>query len=142
MPARALRYHRAMPRQTIATPEAPKAIGPYAQAVSVPAGRLVFCSGQIPLDPVTGEIVGAGDVRVQTERVMKNLAAVLAAAGASFAGVTKTTIYLTDLQDFAAVNDVYARFVGETPPARATVQVAGLPKGAMVEIEAVAVVAG
>jgi 2-iminobutanoate/2-iminopropanoate deaminase len=127
-------------RQTIATPEAPKAIGPYAQAVSVPAGRIVFCSGQIPLDPATGEMVGAGDVREQTERVMKNLAAVLAAAGASFANVTKTTIFLTDLQDFAAVNEVYARYVGETPPARATVQVAGLPKSAMVEIEAVAVV--
>jgi 2-iminobutanoate/2-iminopropanoate deaminase len=129
-----------MPRQTIATPDAPKAIGPYAQAVSAPAGRVIFCSGQIPLDPATGELVGTGDVRVETERVMKNLAAVLAAAGASFAHVTKTTIYLTDLQDFAAVNEVYARFVGETPPARATVQVAGLPKGASVEIDAIAVV--
>jgi 2-iminobutanoate/2-iminopropanoate deaminase len=129
-----------MPRQTIATPDAPKAIGPYAQAVSTPAARVIFCSGQIPLDPATGELVGTGDVRAQTERVMKNLAAVLAAAGASFAHVTKTTIYLTDLQDFAAVNDVYARFVGETPPARATVQVAGLPKGASVEIDAIAVV--
>jgi 2-iminobutanoate/2-iminopropanoate deaminase len=108
--------------------------------VSVPAGRIVFCSGQIPLDPATGEMVGSGDVRLQTERVMKNLAAVLTAAGASFANVTKTTIFLTDLQDFAAVNEVYARFVGETPPARATVQVAGLPKGAMVEIDALAVV--
>jgi 2-iminobutanoate/2-iminopropanoate deaminase len=127
-------------RQTIATPDAPKAIGPYAQAISVAAGRMIFCSGQIPLDPTTGEMIGAGDVREQTERVMKNLAAVLAAAGASFANVTKTTIFLTDLQDFAAVNEVYGRYVGETPPARATVQVAGLPKGAMVEIEAVAVV--
>jgi 2-iminobutanoate/2-iminopropanoate deaminase len=127
-----------MPRQTIATPDAPKAIGPYAQAVSVPAGRLVFCSGQIPLDPKTGEIVGAG-VRAQTERVLENLAAVLAAAGASFADVVKTTIFLTDLGDFAVVNEVYARFVGANPPARATVQVAGLPKGASVEIEAVAV---
>jgi 2-iminobutanoate/2-iminopropanoate deaminase len=129
----------AMPRQTISTPEAPKAIGPYAQAVSVPAGKLVFCSGQIPLDPTTGEIVGTGDVREQTDRVMKNLAAVLAAAGTSFAGVTKTTIYLIDLQDFAAVNEVYARYVGPNPPARATVQVAGLPKGVAVEIDAIAV---
>jgi 2-iminobutanoate/2-iminopropanoate deaminase len=128
-----------MPRQTISTPDAPKAIGPYAQAVSA-TGRLVFCSGQIPLDPATGEIVGAGDVRVQTERVMQNLAAVLRAAGASFADVTKTTIFLTDLQDFAAVNEVYARHVGASPPARATVQVAGLPRGASVEIEAIAVV--
>ena len=128
-----------MPRQTISTPDAPKAIGPYAQAVSA-TGRLVFCSGQIPLDPATGEIVGAGDVREQTERVMLNLAAVLRAAGASFANVTKTTIFLTDLQDFAAVNEVYAKHVGESPPARATVQVAGLPRGASVEIEAIAVV--
>ena len=128
-----------MPRQTITSPDAPKAIGPYAQAVSA-TGRLVFCSGQIPLDPTTGEIVGAGDVRTQTERVMQNLAAVLAAAGASLAHVTKTTIYLTDLQDFAAVNEVYAKHVGATPPARATVQVAGLPRGASVEIDAIAVV--
>jgi 2-iminobutanoate/2-iminopropanoate deaminase len=134
-----VRYHRAMPRQTIATPDAPKAIGPYAQAISVPAGRLVFCSGQIPLHPKTGEMVGAGDVRAQTERVLENLAAVLAAAGASFADVVKTTIFLTDLGDFAVVNEVYARFVGASPPARATVQVAGLPKGASVEIEAIAV---
>ena len=132
-----MRYARAMPRQTISTADAPKAIGPYAQAVSA-TGRLVFCSGQIPLDPVTGEIVGAGDVREQTERVMLNLAAVLRAAGASFAHVTKTTIFLTDLQDFAAVNEVYAKHVGTTPPARATVQVAGLPRGVSVEIEAIA----
>lgn len=129
-----------MPRQTISTPEAPKAIGPYAQAVSASAGRMIFCSGQIPLDPTTGELIGTGDVRLQTERVMKNLAAVLAAAGASFAHVTKTTIYLADLQDFAAVNEVYAHFVGESPPARATIQVAGLPKGASVEIDAIAIV--
>ena len=128
-----------MPRQTISSPDAPKAIGPYAQAVSA-TGRLVFCSGQIPLDPATGEIVGAGDVRAQTERVMKNLAAVLGAAGASFAHVTKATIVLTDLQDFAAVNEVYAKHVGANPPARATVQVAGLPRGASVEIDAIAVV--
>jgi len=128
-----------MPRQTIMSPDAPKAIGPYAQAVSA-TGRLVFCSGQIPLDPATGEIVGAGDVRAQTERVMKNLAAVLDAAGASFANVTRTTIFLTDLQDFAAVNEVYAKHVGASPPARATVQVAGLPRGASVEIDAIAVV--
>jgi 2-iminobutanoate/2-iminopropanoate deaminase len=134
-----VRYAGAMPRQTVTTPEAPKAIGPYAQAVSA-TGRLVFCSGQIPLDPETGEIVGAGDVREQTERVMQNLAAVLKAAGASFAHVAKTTIFLTDLQDFAAVNEVYAKHVGANPPARATVQVAGLPRGASVEIEAIAVV--
>jgi 2-iminobutanoate/2-iminopropanoate deaminase len=128
-----------MPRQTVTSPDAPKAIGPYAQAVSA-TGRLVFCSGQIPLDPSTGELVGAGDVRAQAERVMKNLAAVLAAAGATFAHVVKTTIYLTDLQDFAAVNEIYAKHVGTSPPARATVQVAGLPRGASVEIDAIAVV--
>jgi 2-iminobutanoate/2-iminopropanoate deaminase len=128
-----------MSRQTISSPDAPKAIGPYAQAVSA-AGRLVFCSGQIPLDPATGELVGVGDVRAQTERVMQNLAAVLAAAGASFANVTKTTIFLTDLQDFVAVNEIYARHVGAHPPARATVQVAGLPRGASLEIDAIAVV--
>jgi 2-iminobutanoate/2-iminopropanoate deaminase len=128
-----------MPRQTITSLDAPKAIGPYVQAVSA-TGRLVFCSGQIPLDPTTSEIVGAGDVREQTERVMQNLGAVLAAAGASFAHVTKTTIFLTDLQDFAAVNEVYAKHVGASPPARATVQVAGLPRGVSVEIEAIAVV--
>jgi 2-iminobutanoate/2-iminopropanoate deaminase len=129
-----------MARETISTPGAPKAIGPYSQAVVVPASKLVFCSGQIPLDPQTGEIVGAGDVGAQTDRVLKNLGAVLGAAGASFASVVKTTIFLADLQDFATVNEVYARFFGDAPPARATVQAAGLPKGALVEIEAIATI--
>jgi 2-iminobutanoate/2-iminopropanoate deaminase len=128
-----------MPRQTVTTSAAPKAIGPYAQAISA-TGRLVFCSGQIPLDPATGELVGAGDVRAQTERVMQNLAAVLEAAGATFAEVAKTTIYLTDLKDFAIVNEVYGKHVGASPPARATVQVAALPRGVAVEIDAIAVV--
>jgi 2-iminobutanoate/2-iminopropanoate deaminase len=130
--------------QHIATTDAPKAIGPYAQAVAVSAaapGTLVFCSGQIPLDPQTGEVVGAGDIRAQTDRVMRNLAAVLTAAGASLAAVVKTTIYLTDLQEFAAVNEVYGRYFPERPPARATVQVAGLPRGVQVEIDAIAVIA-
>ncbi len=127
--------------QTISTPDAPKAIGPYAQAIVVPTpGRLIFCSGQIPLDPQTGEVVGAGDIRAQTDRVLRNLAAVLGAAGASLASVVKTTIYLTDLQDFGAVNDVYAQYFFEGPPARATVQVVALPRGVQVEIDAVAVV--
>jgi 2-iminobutanoate/2-iminopropanoate deaminase len=129
-----------MARETISTPGAPKAIGPYSQAVVAPAAKLVFCSGQIPLDPQSGEIVGAGDVGLQTDRVLKNLGAVLGAAGASFASVVKTTIFLADLQDFATVNEVYARYFGEAPPARATVQAAGLPKGALVEIEAIATV--
>jgi 2-iminobutanoate/2-iminopropanoate deaminase len=131
-----------MRRETISTDQAPKAIGPYAQAIAVdlaPGARMVFCSGQIPLDPVTGEMVGAGDVGLQAERVLQNLKAVLAAAGASLSLVVKTTIYLADLQDFAAVNEVYARYFPGNPPARATVQAAGLPRGAMVEIDAIAI---
>jgi 2-iminobutanoate/2-iminopropanoate deaminase len=138
-----------MPREIVSTEHAPKAIGPYSQAVvastaTAPggaggAGRWIFCSGQIPLDPTSGEMVGAGDVGIQATRVLQNLQAVLAAAGTSLAAVVKTTIYLTDLQDFAAVNEVYARYFPTHPPARATVQVAGLPRGAMVEIDAIAV---
>jgi 2-iminobutanoate/2-iminopropanoate deaminase len=134
-----MRYHRFMPRETITTDRAPKAIGPYSQGVIASGRLMLFCSGQIPLDPATGELVGAGDVRKQTERVLENLGAVLAAAGSAFRDVVKTTIFLADLQDFAAVNEVYARYFPERPPARATVQAAGLPKGALVEIEAVAV---
>jgi 2-iminobutanoate/2-iminopropanoate deaminase len=127
-------------RTAIATKGAPAAIGPYSQAVVAPAGQLVFCSGQIALDPTTGEMVGAGDVRAQTERVLENLGAVLAAAGASFATVVKTTIFLADLQDFGNVNEVYARYFPSQPPARATVQAAGLPRGALIEIDAIAAV--
>jgi 2-iminobutanoate/2-iminopropanoate deaminase len=134
-----MQYHRFMPRETIATEQAPKAIGPYAQGVIASGRRMLFCSGQIPLDPATGEMVGAGDVRLQAERVMQNLGAVLAAGGASWGDVVKTTIFLADLQDFGAVNEVYGRHFAGDPPARATVQAAGLPKGALVEIEAVAV---
>jgi 2-iminobutanoate/2-iminopropanoate deaminase len=125
-----------MPRRVISTEAAPKAIGPYSQGIV--AGHLVFCSGQIPLDPATGEMVGAGDVRAQATRVMENLRAVLEAAGSSFSSVVKTTIYLQDLADFGAVNEVYGSYFKEAPPARATVQVAGLPRGAMVEIDAIA----
>jgi 2-iminobutanoate/2-iminopropanoate deaminase len=131
-----------MPREIISTKDAPRAIGPYSQGVVAAGARMLFCSGQIPLDPTTGEMVGAGDVRVQTEQVMRNLGAVLAAAGAWFPAVTKTTIFLADLQDFGAVNEVYGRYFPTNPPARATVQVAGLPKGALVEIEAIAVLEG
>jgi 2-iminobutanoate/2-iminopropanoate deaminase len=131
----------AMSHQPVRSDRAPAAIGPYSQAVVTTARRLIYCSGQIPLDPASGQIVGAGDVRAQTERVMANLRAVLEASGATFADVVKTTIYLTDLQDFALVNEVYgAHFLGGTPPARATIQVAGLPRGAQVEIDAVAAV--
>lgn len=126
-----------MVREVISSGSAPSAIGPYSQAVR--AGGMVFLSGQIPLDPVSGEMVGAGDVRAQTEQVMKNLAAVLEAAGVGFASVVKATIFVTDLADFATVNDVYGkRFEGIAPPARATVQVAALPRGAKVEIEMIA----
>jgi 2-iminobutanoate/2-iminopropanoate deaminase len=126
-----------MANQVIATDEAPKAIGPYSQAIV--AGDLVFTSGQIPLDPKTQEMV-KGDVRAQAERVMENLRSVLDAAGASFGQVVKTTIFLVDLNaDFAAVNEVYGKRFTGSPPARSTVQVAALPKGARVEIEMIAI---
>lgn len=118
-----------------ATRNAPAAIGPYSQATGL--GSLVFLSGQIPLDPATGTLV-TGDIKAETEQVMKNLAAVLAEAGSSFDQVLRCTIYLTSMDDFQAVNEVYAtRFPGNKP-ARATVQVAGLPRGARVEIDAIA----
>lgn len=119
----------------VATPDAPAAIGPYSQAVE--AGGLVFCSGQIGLDPASGQLVGGGTV-AEAERVLQNLAAVLAAAGLGFEHVVRTTVYLVDLADFAAVNDVYARFVRAPFPARATLGVAALPRGALVEIDAIA----
>jgi 2-iminobutanoate/2-iminopropanoate deaminase len=122
-------------KDAIATPSAPAAIGPYSQAVR--AGDLLFLSGQIPLDPATGHIV-AGDVVAQTQRVMLNLRAILEAAGCGFADVVRTTIYLVDLARFAEVNDAYGRFFEPPYPARATVQVAALPRDAQVEIDAVA----
>lgn len=122
-------------RDVIATGDAPAAIGPYSQAIR--AGGLVFTAGQIPLDPATMKLV-AGDITVQTERVMKNLDAVLAAAGASFANVVKTTCFLANLDDFAAFNAVYARRFPAAPPARSTIQAARLPAGALVEVECVA----
>ena len=124
-----------MSKMLIQTAAAPAALGPYAQAVR--AGNLVFVSGQIPLDPATGQLVG-GDITVQTERVLKNLAALLEAAGSSLARVLKTTVYLRDLEDFGQMNVVYARFMGEAPPARSTVQVARLPRDAAVEIDLIA----
>jgi 2-iminobutanoate/2-iminopropanoate deaminase len=119
----------------IATTDAPAAIGPYSQAVR--AGGLVFLSGQIPLDPATGQIV-SGDIAAQADRVMKNLGAILAAAGLGFGDVVRTTIYLADLTHFAAVNEVYARFFAAPYPARVTVQVAALPRASLVEIDAIA----
>jgi len=124
-----------MPKEIIATERAPKAIGPYSQGVK--AGGMVFFSGQIPLDPVTGEQVGE-DIAEQTERVMENIAALLQAAGLGFGDVVKSTIYLADLGNFASVNEVYGRRFPADPPARSTVEVKGLPRGAGVEIEVIA----
>src|SRR5436190_7084748 len=122
-------------KHAISSADAPKAIGPYSQAVR--AGQLLFASGQIPTDPVTGTIV-AGDVASQTRRVFDNLAAVLEAADLSFTNVVKTTVFLADMNDFAAVNEVYGSYFAEPYPARATVQVARLPRDARVEIDAIA----
>lgn len=122
-------------RTTVTTDKAPAAIGPYSQAVR--CGGFLFCSGQIPLDPATGKIVEGG-IAEQTERVLANLEAVLAAGGASLASVVKTTVYLVDLGEFPAMNAVYRRFFPSDPPARATVEVSKLPAGSRVEIEAVA----
>ena len=119
----------------IETVQAPAAIGPYSQAIKV--GDFLYCSGQVPLVAETGELV-AGGVEEQTRQSLENLKQVLAAAGVDFNSVAKTTIYLTDLGDFTVVNGIYASFCGEIAPARATVQVAALPKGALVEIDAVA----
>lgn len=126
-----------MSKEIIMTDKAPKAIGPYSQAVK--AGGFLFCSGQIPLDPVTGELLDS-DISEQTDLVMDNIAAVLAAAGLTFADVVKSTIYLTDLANFGAVNEVYGRRFPANPPARSTVEAQGLPRGAKVEIEVIALV--
>ena len=127
-----------MARKVIHSDDAPKAIGPYSQAVQVDAGKMTFFSGQIPLDPKTGDMI-QGDVVAQTERVMENLKAVLAAAGLDFSHVVRCTIFLADMNDFARVNEVYGRYFKEAPPSRATVQVAALPRGSRVEIDAIAV---
>lgn len=123
-------------KHTIQTGTAPAAIGPYSQAVI--AGGFVFVSGQIPINPATGEFVPGG-VAEQTEQVMRNLASILSAAGSSITDVVKTTVFLADMGDFAAMNEVYGRYFPEDPPARATVQAARLPRDARVEIEVVAI---
>jgi 2-iminobutanoate/2-iminopropanoate deaminase len=122
-------------KEAVSSPNAPKAIGPYSQAVR--AGQLLFVSGQVPLDPATGQLVG-GDIAAQTRRVFENLAAVLKAGGRSFGDVVRTTVFLADMNDFATVNDVYGSYFSEPYPARATVQVARLPKDARVEIDVIA----
>ncbi|GFN22323.1 RidA family protein [Thermanaeromonas sp. C210] len=126
-----------MDKTVINTDRAPAAIGPYSQAIKV--GNLIFTSGQIPLDPATGQIVPGG-VAEQAERVLENLKAVLAAAGAGLEQVVKTTVYIKDMEDFGVVNEVYGRYFTKEPPARSCVEVARLPKDVLVEIEAIAVV--
>jgi 2-iminobutanoate/2-iminopropanoate deaminase len=124
-------------KQIISTENAPGAIGPYSQAVK--AGNMVFCSGQIPIDPQTGEFV-SNEIGEQTEQVLKNLSAVLEAAGSDLNNVVKTTVFLIDMNDFAAMNEVYAKYFSENKPARATVQAARLPRDARVEIECIALI--
>ncbi len=120
---------------TVSTSDAPRAIGPYSQGIK--AGGFVFVSGQIALDPVTGKLA-EGDIKVQTERVLKNVAAILEAAGSAMDMVVKTTVFLKDMGDFAAMNETYARFFDLEPPARSTVEAARLPKDVLVEIDAIA----
>ena len=126
-----------MALKTIKTDKAPAAIGPYSQGII--ASGFLFTAGQIALDPSTGKII-EGDIKAQTERVLKNLTEVLTAAGASWKDVVKTTVFLHDMNDFPAVNEIYARMIGDARPARSTVQVSGLPRGVLVEIDAIAVV--
>lgn len=126
-----------MSKQVISTKDAPEAIGPYNQAIA--AGGFVFCSGQIPLDPATGELV-SGTITEETRRSLDNLTAVLQAAGSDWDRVVKITAYVTDMADFAEFNEAYGAYVGDQPPARATVGVASLPKGARVEVECIATV--
>lgn len=126
-----------MDKQIISTENAPKAIGPYEQAIRV--GDFVYASGQIPLDPETGKLV-EGEIKVQTRRALENLKAVLEAAGSSLDRVVKTTVFLKNIADFAAMNEVYAEYLGAAKPARSTVAVADLPRGALVEIDLVALV--
>ncbi len=124
-------------KETISTENAPGAIGPYSQAVK--AGNMIFCSGQIPIDPATGEFVSS-EVAEQTRQVLKNLSAVLRAAGTDLNNVVKTTVFLADMNDFTAMNEIYAEFFSDNKPARATVQAARLPRDARVEIECIALV--
>ncbi|MGE5851729.1 MAG: RidA family protein [Deltaproteobacteria bacterium] len=126
-----------MQKQIVRTASAPKAIGPYEQAVKV--GDFIYASGQIPLDPATGNLV-ENNITIQTRQVMENLKAVLSAAGSSLERVVKTTVFLKNISDFAAMNEVYGEYLGDVKPARSTVAVADLPRGALVEIDLVAIV--
>ncbi|MGZ3775854.1 MAG: RidA family protein [Bdellovibrio sp.] len=122
-------------KKVIQTDSAPKAVGPYSQAIQM--GDFLYCSGQISIDPKTNEVF-TGDIKTQTEMVMKNIESVLGASGMDFNNIIKTTIFITNMNDFLTVNEIYAKFFKETPPARSTVAVAGLPKGVSVEIEVIA----
>lgn len=124
-------------RQAVASPDAPRPLGPYSPAIR--AGNLLFISGQVPVDPATGVVIG-GDIAAQTEQVMRNIGALLKSAGAGFEHVVRTTVFLADLNEFAKMNECYAKFVTDPPPARATVQVARLPRDVKVEIDAIAVI--
>lgn len=123
-------------RQLVTSPDAPRAMGAYSPAIK--AGNLLFVSGQIPIDPATGALVD-GNISTQTEQVMRNLGALLRAAGAGFEHVVRTTVFLADMSEFAAMNEVYGRYVTDPPPARATVQVARLPRDVRIEVDAIAV---
>jgi len=124
-------------RQVISAPDAPKAMGAYSPAIK--AGNLLFISGQIPIDPATGTLV-TGDITAQADRAMRNVSALLRAAGIGFEHVVRTTVFLADMNDFAAMNDVYSRYIVDPPPARATVQVARLPRDVRIEVDAIAVI--
>ncbi len=126
-------------RETIKTPNAPAAIGPYSQGIKTSAGKMIFTAGQIALDPATGRLV-EGEIAAQTRRALDNVKAILSAGGASLENVVKTNVFMSDLGEFAAMNEVYAEYFPANPPARSTVEVKALPRGAKVEIEAVAVV--
>ena len=123
-------------RQVVTAPDAPKAMGAYSPAIR--AGNLLFISGQIPVDPATGNLI-QGDIAAQADQVMRNLTALLRAAGASFTNVVRTTVYLADMNDFAGMNEIYSKYIVDPPPARATVQVARLPRDVKIEIDAIAV---
>ena len=125
-------------RQLVTAPDAPKAMGAYSPAIR--AGNLLFVSGQIPVDPASGNLI-EGDIAAQAEQVMRNLTALLRAAGASFTNVVRTTVCLADMNDFAGMNEVYSRYIVDPPPARATVQVARLPRDVKIEVDAIAVLA-
>jgi 2-iminobutanoate/2-iminopropanoate deaminase len=128
---------KAAVRQAISAPDAPKAMGAYSPAIR--AGNLLFVSGQIPIDPASGNLI-SGDITAQADQVMRNLAALLKAAGLGFEHVAKTTVYLADMNEFAAMNDVYGRYILDPPPARATVQVARLPRDVKIEVDCIAVI--